>query len=145
MRAEEKPLGVSRGFLAWRSALTVGGAAATVWPPSGELPVLRQTLLRLLVMAAILGASPWLAERQACSRADEVTDLTNRLTTGLRVKAPDDVAFCERVAWLVREGRLPARLVDSTYVWAIDRGKKHPFPAFQHVIRLKAAKLGVLL
>lgn len=75
----------------------------------------------------------------------EVADLAAQLTTGLRVKAPADVAFCERVAERVREGRLPAALVDSTYVWAIGRGKKYPFPAFQHVIRLKAAKLGVPL
>ena len=75
----------------------------------------------------------------------KVADLAARLTTGLRVKAPADVAFCEQVAARVREGRLPAELVDATYTWAIGRGKKYPFPAFQHVIRLKAAKLGVPL
>jgi hypothetical protein len=55
------------------------------------------------------------------------------------------VAFCEQVAERVREGRLPAQVVDATYTWAIGRGKKYPFPAFQHVIRIKAAKLGVPL
>jgi hypothetical protein len=55
------------------------------------------------------------------------------------------VAFCEQVADLVREGKLPEQVVDATYTWAIGRGKKYPFPAFQHVIRLKAAKLGVPL
>ena len=123
----------------------MGGAAATVWPSSGEFPVVRQTVLRLVVLGALGCGGGWSAGLTPACLADEVADLTDRLTTGLRVKAPDDVAFCERVAWLVREGRLPARLVDSTYVWAIDRGKKHPFPAFQHVIRLKAAKLGVPL
>ena len=71
--------------------------------------------------------------------------LADRLATGLRVKAPADVAFCEQVADLVREGELPERVVDATYTWAIGRGKKYPFPAFQHVMRLKAAKLGVPL
>jgi hypothetical protein len=74
-----------------------------------------------------------------------VADLADRLATGLRVKAPADVAFCERVADLVGEGRLPAEVVDATYTWAIGRGKKYPFPAFEHVIRLKAAKLGAPL
>lgn len=74
-----------------------------------------------------------------------ITDLADRLATGLRVKAPADVAFCEQVADRVREGTLPAAVVDATYTWAIGRGKKYPFPAFQHVIRLKAAKLGVPL
>jgi len=74
-----------------------------------------------------------------------ITDMADRLATGLRVKAPVDVAFCEQVAERVREGRLPAQVVDATYNWAIGRGKKYPFPAFQHVIRIKAAKLGVPL
>jgi hypothetical protein len=74
-----------------------------------------------------------------------ITDLADRLATGLRVKAPADVAFCEQVAERVQEGKLPAEVVDATYTWAIGRGKKYPFPAFQHVIRLKAAKLGVPL
>ena len=74
-----------------------------------------------------------------------VADLADRLATGLRVKAPADVAFCEQVADLVREGKLPAQVVDGTYTWAIGRGKKYPFPAFEHVMRLKAAKLGVPL
>jgi hypothetical protein len=74
-----------------------------------------------------------------------VADLADRLATGLRVKAPADVAFCEQVADRVQQGKLPAEVVDATYTWAIGRGKKYPFPAFQHVLRLKAAKLGVPL
>ncbi|MFM7137825.1 MAG: hypothetical protein ACKO1M_12270 [Planctomycetota bacterium] len=74
-----------------------------------------------------------------------IADLADRLVTGLRVKAPADVAFCGQVADLVQGGELPVEVVDATYTWAIGRGKKYPFPAFQHVIRLKAAKLGVPL
>ena len=74
-----------------------------------------------------------------------VASLAERLKTGLRVKAPRDVAFVETVAERVREGRLPEKLVDSTYLWAVRRGKKYPFPAFEHVIRLQADKLGVPL
>jgi len=74
-----------------------------------------------------------------------VASLADRLKTGLRVKAPRDVAFVETVAERVREGRLPEKLVDSTYLWAVRRGKKYPFPAFEHVIRLQADKLGVPL
>lgn len=71
--------------------------------------------------------------------------LVDRLKSGLRVKAPRDVRFVETVAQRVREGRLPAKVVDSTYLWAVSRGKKHPFPAFEHVIRLQAEKLDVSL
>jgi hypothetical protein len=47
------------------------------------------------------------------------------------------------VARLVREGRLPGKLVDSTYLWAVQRGRKYPFPAFSYVIRAQADRLGV--
>lgn len=77
--------------------------------------------------------------------ADSIETLAEQLKTGLRVQAPDDVAFCDEVARLVRIGRLPARVVDGTYVWAIRRGKKYPFPAFAAALRLKAERLGVRL
>ena len=74
-----------------------------------------------------------------------VASLADRLKTGLRVKAPRDVAFVDMIVERVQEGRLPEKLVDSTYLWAVRRGKKYPFPAFEHVIRLQADKLGVPL
>jgi hypothetical protein len=55
------------------------------------------------------------------------------------------VRFIETVVRRVEEGRLPEKLVDSTYLYAVRRGKKYPFPAFEHVIRLQADKLGVPL
>jgi hypothetical protein len=97
--------------------------------------------LSWLLLVFVLSVQSPAAERAPGS----VADLADRLATGLRVKAPADVAFCDQVADLVREGKLPERVVDATYTWAIGRGKKYPFPAFQHVMRLKAAKLGVPL
>ena len=94
-----------------------------------------------LLLVFVLSVQAAAAERAP----GNVADLADRLATGLRVKAPADVAFCEQVADLVRVGRLPVDLVDATYTWAIGRGKKYPFPAFQHVMRLKASKLGVPL
>jgi hypothetical protein len=49
------------------------------------------------------------------------------------------------VAQLVHEGRLPGKVVDSTYLWAVSRGRKYPFPAFEQALRIKAAKLNVAL
>jgi len=98
-------------------------------------------LVSWLLLVFVLSVPSPAAERAPGS----IADMADRLATGLRVKAPADVAFCEQVAERVKEGRLPAQVVDATYAWAIGRGKKYPFPAFQHVIRLKAAKLGVPL
>ena len=107
---------------------------------------MRPTLPAAIALAVALAtSSPGARPRAADLAPGTVADLAARLTTGLRVKAPDDVAFCERVAGLVREGRLPVEVVDATYTYAIGRGKKYPFPAFQHVLRIKATKLGVPL
>lgn len=104
-----------------------------------------RVLLIALAMALPFAEPVIRAEEPAASARGEATALEDRLKTGLRVKAPRDVAFVETVARRVREGRLPERVVDSTYSWAIARGKKHPFPAFEHVMRLQARKLNVSL
>lgn len=107
---------------------------------------MRRIALLVLAIVGFASVKSVIAPSLAAERAPgSVGDLAERLTTGLRVKAPADVAFCERVAQAVREGRLPVQVVDSTYTWALSRGKKYPFPAFQHVITLQAAELGVRL
>lgn len=78
----------------------------------------------------------------AVAAAAEATRI-DRLKAGLRVQLPRDVAFCEGVDRLVREGRLPAQVVDGTYAWAVNRGRTYPFPAFEQALRIKAARLGV--
>lgn len=83
--------------------------------------------------------------RDAAAATDAVETLADQLKTGLRAQAPQETAFCDEVARLVRVGRLPVDLVDATYVWAIRRGRKYPFPAFAHALRLKADRLGVRL
>jgi len=97
--------------------------------------------LALLVAAPAVGIA---ADPPSAVRSS-IPTLADRLKTGLRVQAPADVAFCDAVATHVRTGRLPGPLVDSTFLWATQRGKKYPFPAFAHVMRMKAAKLGVPL
>jgi hypothetical protein len=105
----------------------------------------RPALCLLMLFVGLSAAAPRQRAVAGERAPGSIADLADRLVTGLRVQAPADRAFCEAVAELVREGQLPAALVDSTYTWAKSRGKKYPFPAFQHVIRLKAAKLGVPL
>ena len=106
---------------------------------------------RAVSFAVLLGlACPLASARAADPPApgdvrDAIPTLEERLTTGLRVQAPADTAFCERVATLVQRGELPAKVVDSTYLWAVRRGKEYPFPAFRYAIRIKAARLGVKL
>jgi hypothetical protein len=89
------------------------------------------------------------------ARADDVAPATedgktaatleSRLKTGLKARRPEDVEFVERVAEMVRTGQLPAKVVDSTYLWAIRRRQSYPFPAFQKALRIQADRLGIAI
>jgi hypothetical protein len=103
----------------------------------------RFLLLPLLALALALPA-PARATDPATARG-AIASLEERLKAGLKVQAPADVAFCDRVTEAVRRGEIPSQVVDSTYLWAVRRGKKYPFPAFQFAIRAHAKRLGVRL
>lgn len=98
-------------------------------------------MFRSACVSLVVVCIAWMATAMAV----EVSGLAEQLKTGLKVKAPGDVAFCEQVAELVQRGKLPEKYVDSAFTYAINRGRKYPFPAFERIIRLQASKLGVSL
>lgn len=71
------------------------------------------------------------------------TELEDRLKSGLRARQPAEVEFIEAVVQRVRRGELPGKLVDSTYLWALQRQKKYPYPLFERALRLQADRLGI--
>lgn len=73
----------------------------------------------------------------------EVISLEDQLKTGLKARRPEETEFIEEVARLVDTGRLPRKLVDSTFSWALRRRQTYPFPAFERALRLQADRLGV--
>jgi len=73
----------------------------------------------------------------------EVISLEDQLKTGLRARRPEETEFIEEVARLVNSGKLPRKLVDSTFIWALRRRTNYPFPAFERALRLQADQLGV--
>jgi hypothetical protein len=102
-----------------------------------------------LATSLLAGVAPLAAAAPPQTAAAEgrlgVANLADRLKNGLRVQTPRDMAFCDAVAARVREGEIPVAVVDATFAWAIQRGRKYPFPAFEHVMRIKAAHLGTSL
>ncbi|NBW97537.1 MAG: hypothetical protein EBR28_12630 [Planctomycetia bacterium] len=98
----------------------------------------------LLGAVLLLGAaSPTVARAAEPAAGGTRPGLQDRLTTGLRVQRPEDAAFIKEVVDLVNSGDLPVKLVDSTYLWALQRQRKYPFPAFERALRLQAGRLGV--
>jgi hypothetical protein len=100
---------------------------------------------RWFLLLAMIAPTALRAAEPAATARGAIASLEERLKAGLKVRTPADVAFCDRVLEAVRAGELPAQLVDSTYLWAVRRGKKYPFPAFQAALRAKADRLGVSL
>ena len=70
---------------------------------------------RLLIVALLLGIAPLATPRAAePAKVGTVLGLEDRLKTGLKARRPEEFAFLEEVARLVRSGELPVKLVDST-------------------------------
>ena len=111
--------------------------------------------MRHLLLAASVAGMLSAATLEIQARADDVAPATedgktavtleSRLTTGLTARRPEDVEFVERVAEMVRTGQLPAKVVDSTFLWAIRRRQSYPFPAFQKALRIQADRLGIAI
>ena len=99
----------------------------------------------LLCLLFALAAATLPARADDQPPAGRTAGLEDRLKAGLRAQLPAEEDFIEKVVILVRTGKLPGKLVDSTYIWAIERRKEYPFPAFEKALRLQAEKLGVRL
>ena len=97
-------------------------------------------LLMTLALCALPG--PWTRAEEPVGGA-EVISLEDQLKTGLKARRPEETEFIEEVARLVNTGKLPRKLVDSTFMWALRRRTSYPFPAFERALRLQADQLGV--
>lgn len=99
---------------------------------------------RLLLAVVLLGFAPIAAPSAAEKTTPGAeTSLADRLKTGLKARRPEEKEFLDQVAHLVRTGALPAKLVDSTYLWAVQRQRKYPYQLFERALRIQADRLGV--
>ncbi|MFM8495276.1 MAG: hypothetical protein ACKOEM_07075 [Planctomycetia bacterium] len=100
--------------------------------------------VRSLLAVLLLGVAPiTVAHAAEPAKVGTVLGLEDRLKTGLKARRPEENAFLEEVARLVRKGELPVKLVDSTYLWALQRQQKYPYPLFERAIRIQAGRIGV--
>jgi len=100
------------------------------------------TFKAILVAISIL-ATPAVGIGAEQPNATKAVSLEDRLKTGLRARRPEEFAFIEDVVSLVQRGELPGKIVDSTFIWAIQHQRKYPFPAFERALRVQADKIGV--
>ena len=120
------------------------------------------TVVRVLVVAIVAAAvgagslaQPTTPESQAGRNngsQGRKLSLTAQLQLGLKATTKADFAFIDKVVALVDQGKLPRRLVDSTFLWARQRAKKHrgprrlrPMVYFVPGLTFRARALGVAL
>ncbi|MBU6277295.1 MAG: hypothetical protein KGQ61_11715 [Planctomycetes bacterium] len=99
--------------------------------------------LRLAVAFLLLGATSIAAPLPEGRDDSGSVGLEGRLVAGLQVRRPADRDYIGRVVGMVEEGRLPPKLVDATFLWAVRRRQRHPLPAFREALRLQADRLGI--
>lgn len=63
----------------------------------------------------------------------------------LRPPTPADSRFLERLVNKVKDGKVPADLVDSTLQWARKKYAKNRFEYFKQALILRAAQQGITL
>ncbi len=76
-----------------------------------------------------------------------VTDLKDQLNAGLRARRPEEFRFIANIVQMTQQGRLPIKLVLSTfhYVRTKKKDEKFPFVIFERALRIRAAKIGIRL
>ena len=78
--------------------------------------------------------------------------LAEQLRVGLKAKTSKDKQFIQTVVKLVDQGKLPRKIVDTTFLWARQRAERRskkrqlrPMVYFWPALHIRAKKVGVLL
>ena len=109
--------------------------------------------LGLLATLALTGL-PTSAQQATAPTAQQGRQLSLRsqLALGLRARTKADKAFIDKVVLLVKQGKLPRSLVDSTFLWSRERARKRSFKRrlrpivfFKPGLTQRALKIGVKL
>jgi hypothetical protein len=132
-------------------------ASAVQWKPELWLPA-GGVLVALLVLVGRVPPCPAANEEEVATvmvtpaRPHQPVSLRDRLIVGLQARLKSEVAFVDNVAFRVRVGQIPQRVVDQTFFWARDRasafrsGKtRRPIIYFQPAMTARAKRLGVTL
>ena len=66
-------------------------------------------------------------------------DYEARINAILRTRLPEEKAFVTQVMDLVRTGKLPEKVVETSYKWAVEKHPytNYPFIYFERVLRIQ--------
>ena len=74
-----------------------------------------------------------------------VATLEERLLNGLRARTDQEKEYVKQVVTYVQQGKLPEKLVDSTFLWVRKNKPKHNYPIFyfKRILELRAKALNL--
>ena len=101
-------------------------------------------LLLVVLFAAQAATGAQTIGRRRSSSSARIATLKEQLESGLRARRPTEFAFIQRVVDQVDRGELPRSLVQSTFQWA-RRKKPYPYPFFERALKIRAARLGIVV
>ncbi len=119
-----------------------------------DLSSKRRLILTTALFLGVSFASDSMAQQSSSTAAQQGRQVTLReqLTVGLKARSKADKAFINTVVKAVEQGRLPRKLVDTTFLWARQRAAKRsyvrrlrPMVYFQPGLTQRAKRLGVKL
>jgi hypothetical protein len=90
------------------------------------------SLLALLIL--------WASAGQAAAQTLDA----DKIKAALHTASPEEDGFVDRVLGLVGQGKLPAKLVYTTFVWARSKPRLK-FQYFKQAMILRAARIGIRL
>lgn len=106
----------------------------------------RRTILTNALAVVTLGLWSWLTADAVRGESGNVATLEEQLKSGLKARRQREFAFIRNVVQLVEDGKLPEKLVKSTFSWARKQGdRRYPYIYFNRALKLQAQKLGVNL
>jgi len=122
--------------------------------PKSSRPRFSRILTAVTLVAVSLGSAAALAQQSAVTPASPGRKITleEQLKAGLKATTKCDADFLDIVVDLVQKGKLPRRMVDTTFIWARDRSARkprhrqpRPMIYFKPALVLRAKRIGVLL
>ncbi len=96
-------------------------------------------MFRALILPCVVMAIGWIWAQQATAAVQLDAD---KIKVALRTVTPDEEAFVQHIVTMVKEGKLPVDLVNSTLQWARKK-PAYQFQYFKRAIILRAAKQGI--
>ncbi len=99
-----------------------------------------------MIRFGCLLALVWATVLAAQLRAEDLGVLdAEKMKVALHTAAPQENGFIDYVVAQVQKNKLPADLVESTFLWALKKPEKRRFYYFKCALVLRAAERGIKL